>query len=229
MLQLALAALAFVGTHLGLAGTPLRRLLVGLLGETGYLIGYAVVSLVTISWLADAYKVAPYLETWGQLYALQPLALVLMLFAFLFVVLGLTTPSPTLVGAEGLLDREAPVRGILRVTRHPFLTGVALWAATHLVVNGDLAALILFGSLLILCGAGAYSIDGKRAARLGDKWRGFAAQTSVIPFAAILAGRNRLVISELGWWRIALALAGFAAMLHFHVALFGVSPIAALL
>jgi uncharacterized membrane protein len=224
-----LAALAFVGMHLGLAGTPLRGLLVGLMGETAYLVGYAILSLVTLSWLADAYKVAPYLETWGQLYALQPLAIVLMLFAFLFVVIGLTTPSPTLVGAEAVLDGAQPVRGILRVTRHPFLSGVAVWALTHLVVNGDLAATILFGSLLVLCIAGAYSIDAKRSAKLGDKWAAFAAQTSVIPFVAILRGRNRLVARELGWWRIALALAGFAAMMHFHRQLFGVSPFAALL
>jgi uncharacterized membrane protein len=228
MVELLLAALFFVGTHLGIAGTPVRQAIVGKVGEGAYLIGYAVVSLVAISWMADAYKVAPYVETWGQVYALQPVALVLMLLAFFLVVVGLTTPSPTLVGAEGLLDREDAVRGILRVTRHPFLMGVALWALTHLVVNGDLAGLILFGAMLVLCVVGAFSIDQKRRQKMGDKWAAFAAQTSVVPFAAIFGGRSRLVVSELGWWRIVLALAGFAAMLHFHAGLFGVSPIAAI-
>ena len=171
-----------------------------LVGERIYLVGYSVLSLVAISWLADSYKVAPYVETWGQLYALQPVALLLMGLSFLLVVTGLTTPSPTLVGAEGLLGKKDVVRGVLRITRHPFLMGVALWAIAHLIVNGDLAALILFGSLLLLVVPGAYSIDAKRAAKMGDQWKHFAAQTSVIPFARDFAGpqsvqarRTRLV------------------------------------
>ena len=121
MTTLILAALFFVGTHLGLAGTPLRAAIVNRVGEGPYLIGYSILSLVAISWLADAYKVAPYVETWGQLYGLQTLALVLVLLAFLLVVVGLTTPSPTLVGAESLLAKDDVVKGILRITRHPFL------------------------------------------------------------------------------------------------------------
>ena len=228
MIELALAALLFVGTHLGIAGTPLRGHLVAWIGEGPYLIGYAVISLVTISLLSDAYKAAPYQETWGQLYALQPVALVLMFVAFLLVVVGLTTPSPTLVGAEALLNKEQPVTGILRVTRHPFLMGVSLWALTHLVVNGDVAGLILFGSLLVLCALGALSIDAKRRAKLGSQWTDFVGRTSVLPFGAILQGRNRLVWRELGWWRLLLATLGFGVMLYFHADLFGVSPVAAL-
>ncbi|MBT8445050.1 MAG: NnrU family protein, partial [Gammaproteobacteria bacterium] len=150
MTELALAAIFFLVTHLGIAGTPVRGFLVRLVGERIYLGVYAVVSLFAISWLADAYKVAPYAETWGQLYGLQPVALVLMLPAFLLVVVGLTTPNPTLVGAEGLLEEKDVVKGVLRVTRHPFLMGVGIWALVHLVVNGDLASLILFGSMFVL-------------------------------------------------------------------------------
>ncbi|MDJ0926802.1 MAG: NnrU family protein [Gammaproteobacteria bacterium] len=228
MTELVLAAVAFCGSHLGIAGTPVRGMLVGMIGERGYLIAYSVLSLLLISWLADSYKVAPYVETWGQLYALQIPALILMFLAFLLVVIGLTTPSPTLVGAEGLLEKENVVKGILRITRHPFLMGVALWSLTHLIVNGDLASLILFGSLFLLVVPGAYSIDGKRAAKMGDQWRSFAMQTSVIPFAAIVQGRNQLSIRELGWWRILLAVVAFLGFLMYHMRLFGVSPVSAL-
>jgi uncharacterized membrane protein len=41
---------------------------------------------------------------------------------------------------------DAPARGIQRVTRHPFLWGVAVWAFVHLIANGDVASLMLFGS-----------------------------------------------------------------------------------
>lgn len=228
MIELTLSALFFLGTHLGIAGTGLRGALVAMMGERLYLLGYSIVSLVAIAWLADSYTLAPYVATWGQLYGLQPLALVLMLPAFLLAVAGLTTPSPTLVGAENLLREEHVGSGILRVTRHPFLMGVAWWALIHLVVNGDIAALLLFGSLLVLSLAGAYSIDAKRAAVMGDAWRDFAARTSVLPFAAIVRGRNRFMPGEIGWWRMVLGAVAWAAMLYLHLGLFGVSPLAAL-
>ena len=64
------------------------------------------------------------------------------------VVAGLFTPGPTLAGYEksGLAQAE-PARGVLRITRHPFLWGVALWALGHLLVNGERFAVMLFGAL----------------------------------------------------------------------------------
>ena len=56
------------------------------------------------------------------------------------VVIGLTTPNPTAVAQEGRVGQ--PPRGIVRITRHPFLTGVGLWALLHLISNGDVASLV---------------------------------------------------------------------------------------
>ncbi len=123
---------------------------------------------------------------------------------------------------EGALDRADVVKGMLRITRHPFLWGVAIWAAGHLLVNGDRAGLVLFGAMLVLAIFGTVSIDGKRARALGDRWDGFAAQTSNVPFAAILAGRQSLKVGEIGWWRIALAVIVYAALLFGHPYAFGV-------
>jgi uncharacterized membrane protein len=33
---------------------------------------------------------------------------------------------------------------LIRFMRHPFLTGLSLWALSHLLVNGDLASIVLF-------------------------------------------------------------------------------------
>jgi len=113
------------------------------------------------------------------------------------------------------------VKGVLRITRHPFLWGVAIWAAGHLMVNGDTASLILFGTLLVLAIAGTYSIDAKRKRMLGDKWSAFAAQSSAVPFAAIAQGRQRLDLAGIGWWRLALAVVIWAALLFAHPYAFG--------
>ena len=96
--------------------------------------------------------------------------LVITFIAFMLIVPGLLTPNPTSVRQEGQLEKPDAVRGMLRVTRHPFLWGVALWAAGHLMVNGDLASLILFGSLLVLAVLGTTSIDAKRRRALGATW-----------------------------------------------------------
>ena len=107
-------------------------------------------------------------------------------------------------------------RGMLRITRHPFLCGVALWALAHLVVNGHLAALVLFGSLLVLAIGGTASIDAKRRRATGAQWAAFAGVTSVLPFAAIAAGRNRLgpALREIGPWRALMAVIVYVVVFH---------------
>ncbi len=223
MLSLLLAALLFIGIHLGVAGTALRGQVVALTGARGYSIGFSVLSVAGLVWLIWAYKVAPYDPTWGMLEWWKPFAIVLMLPAFLLVVIGLTTPNPTAVGQEGLVDR--PPIGIVRVTRHPFLTGVAIWAAVHLIGNGDVASLLFFGALFIVAAAGTVSIDAKRRRALGaPAWEAFASRTSILPFGAILARRNTLAVNELGWWRPAVALVAYALMLGGHAHIVGVSP-----
>jgi uncharacterized membrane protein len=102
--------------------------------------------------------------------------------AFLFVVLGLTTRSPTAVGGDALLARNEPACGIQRITRHPFLWGIALSSFTHLVLNGDLASVIFFGRFLILAIEGPFSIDRKRKKAFGDAWNRFAGLTSMCRF-----------------------------------------------
>lgn len=225
MIQLILAALFFLALHFGVAGTPLRARLIAQLGENIYRAVFSLLSLAGISWLAHAYRAAGYVETWGQLGWFKPVAAGLMLIAFLLAVLGVTTPNPTAVGGERLLMQTEPAVGILRVTRHPMLWGFAIWALTHAIANGDLASLILFGSLLILVLLGMASIDAKRKQAYGEGWGKFAAVTSVIPFAAIREGRNRLVWGEFKGWQIITALLLYAAMMHFHKALFGVAPL----
>jgi uncharacterized membrane protein len=125
------------------------------------------------------------------------------------------------VRQERALDRVDVVRGMLRVTRHPFLWGMTIWALGHLLVNGDTASLILFGALLVLSLFGTASIDAKRRRTLGAKWDQFAVQTSNVPFLAIVQGRQRLDLREIGLLRILIAVAVYAALLFAHPYLFG--------
>jgi len=224
MISLVLAAAFFVGIHVFISGTRLRDRLVAQLGAQGFQGFFSLLSLAGMVWLGFAYGHAPSIDLWGRALAFRPIAMVLVLLAFVFVGVGLTTPNPTAVGGESQLDQADAARGILRITRHPFLWGVALWAFTHLILNGDAASLVLFGSLLLLALGGPPSIDAKRRRAFGNKWEPFAAKTSNVPFAAILQGRNTLRVDELGLWRIGVGLVGYVALLLSHHWLFGVSP-----
>jgi uncharacterized membrane protein len=224
--NLVAAAVFFLAIHFGVSGTALRDRLVRAMGEKAYRGLFSLASLVGLVWLISAYGRAPHVELWGQLLTLKSTAAPLVLLSFLFVVIGLSTPSPTIAGMESQLTRDAPVRGIVRITRHPFLWGTAIWALVHLTINGDLASVILFGSLLVLAVAGTASIDRKRSRSFGEHWHRFALATSNVPFAAIISGRNQLgaALREIGIVRPLIAVAIYAAAYMFHARLFGVPP-----
>ena len=219
MLSLIAASAYFLLIHFGVSGTRLRDGLVARLGEGPYRGMFALASVLGLVWMAYAYRHAPAVPTWGLVLGFRPAAYLLVLIAFIFVVIGLATPSPTQVGKESTLTRGPDIaRGMVRITRHPFLWGVALWALVHLIVNGDLASLVLFGSLLVLALAGTAVIDAKRRRGCGAGWMQFAAVTSNVPFAAILAGRNRLgpALAEIGVWRPLVAIAVYALAFYLH-------------
>ncbi len=223
MLSLLLAALFFIAVHIGVAGTALRGRVVALAGPRFYMVLFSVASLAGIWWLAAAYRAADYVPLWGQPEWWKLVADVLMLPAFVLVVAGLLTPNPTAVAQERLAAQ--PPRGLVRVTRHPFLMGVALWAFLHLVANGDLASVLLFGAMLVVALAGPPSIDAKRRRTLGPAaWDAFASRTSILPFGAIAAGRNTLDLGEIGWKRIGAGVLAYALFIGGHLHIIGVSP-----
>jgi uncharacterized membrane protein len=228
MTQLALASLFLPLSHFGISSSPLRAILVGKLGEQAYLGLYSLVTVTAFTWLIVCYRHAPTSVLW-----LTPAPVTLVMFAIVFVafvlaVVGVTTPNPTTVGAEALFDRPDIARGIVRVTRNPFLWGVGLWAIAHIVATGDSASALLFASIGSLGLIGAPLLDAKKARQHGPRWQKFAAETSSVPFLAIARGRQRFELGEIGLWRIALAIALFALVLFFHRSLFGVSPLSLL-
>jgi len=220
------AAVFFDAIHILIAGTELRWKITGRIGEEAFQAIFSVLSLAGIVWLSRAYGRAEYVVLWGQVQAFRWLALIAMLIAFFFVVFAFASPNPTAVRGGAMLKEKAPAQGIQRITRHPFLWGVALWSLVHLIFNGDLASVIFFGSFLVLALKGPASIDRKRKKIYGDDWDRFAAVTSNVPFMAIAQGRNSLMIGELGGWRIVLVVVVYGFFLHMHQFFFGVSPLA---
>ncbi len=222
MITLILAAAFWLITHLGLASPAIRGSLVAKLSEKGYQAVYAVVSLVALVWLILAWRHAPAAPLWQPPLLIWPVFLLLMLAACIFLIGAFTRANPT---APGPIPADYQVRGMQRITRHPGLWAFALWAFVHVLANGNLAACLFFGAFLLTALLGMPAIDAKIARRKPELWARLAAETSLMPFAAIATGRNRLVLSEIGPIPLLGGLLLFVVLLSLHHRIIGVSPL----
>lgn len=226
MNQFAWALAGFVLIHAGLAATGLRAQLVGRIGEGPYRGLFSAASLGLLVWMIISYgamRAGPLSAMlWSPPTWAAHIGMGLAFAGVSLAIAGLLSPGPTLAGFESRgLQQAEPGRGVLRITRHPFLWGVALWAFGHLLINGERFAVMLFGALGVMVLLGTRSIDRKGAAKGGESWVKFAAATSNVPFAAIAQGRNRLALDEI-WWRVVIGVAVAAAIAWAHGAVFGV-------
>jgi uncharacterized membrane protein len=217
MTALVVATAAFLLTHL-VPSTPLRPRLVTAMGEWPYRGAYSAVALATLVWMIWAFahtQAEPLWVGW------RLLPLVLMPFAFILVACGYRR-NPTMVGAHKLLASEDPARGMIRITRHPIMWGIMLWAIAHILARGDARSLVFFGGFLLLAALGTLAMDRRK--RADPNWARFSAVTSHVPFVAIAQGCNRLVWREIGWTRPIIGLTVFCLFLVWHPWLFGVRP-----
>ncbi|MDC7675035.1 NnrU family protein [Asticcacaulis machinosus] len=228
MWTLALACAFFLCIHLMISGTVLKLQIIGAIGPTAYYILFSLFSLAGLIWMMHAYAIAMVdplnLRVWQAPVLLKALAFVTNFVAFQLVIIGFLNRSPTGMGALKHLS-DKPVYGIIRVSRHPILSGIGLWALTHMACNGNLAAWIFFGSLFALCALGANSIDNKRLVLMGDTYRSIKKRTSIVPFVAILTGRTPFVPAEIGMVKFLFASSIYFVVLVFHEFMFGLSAV----
>ena len=128
-----LGLVLFLGVHTLTTQRQWRARAIGRMSEGGYKIGYALASaagLALIVWGFAQYRATGWINVWTPPTAMRHIAVALMLPAVIMVV-------------------ASYIRGRIYTTlKHPMLTGIKLWAAAHLLANGDLGSIILFGSFL---------------------------------------------------------------------------------
>ena len=128
-----LGLVLFLGAHTLTTRRDARASLIGAMGEGGYKIAYSLVSVAGITLIAygfSRYRAESWIDVWHPPTAFKHITVALML------------PAVILIVAAYLRGR------IYTAVKHPMLTGVKLWAAAHLLANGDLGSIILFGSVL---------------------------------------------------------------------------------
>lgn len=218
------AAFVWFALHVLVAGSPLRKVLIARVGERTYRNGFSLLSLGSLWWLVREYGRAPFHPLWRTPEALYFVPLVLTPIALTLIAGAFVAPNPMALGSDKLLESKAAPRGVVRVTRHPFLWGTTLWATAHLVASADPAAWIFFGTLGATCIRGAHDVDRKRQVTHAEGYAELEACTSNLPFRAIWLGRNRLVMREL-WLPALLGLALALAAIALHPRVTGASAI----
>lgn len=144
--------------------------------------------------------------------------------AFLLFAGGAVCPNPLSISfSKSRFDPDRP--GIVAITRHPILWGFALWAFAHVVPNGDLVSVVMFGGFGSFALLAMPIVDRHKRRALGPSWRDLADRTSLVPFGALAAGRIRMR------WRtpqllatLAIGAGLYAALLWLHPYLFGPDP-----
>jgi uncharacterized membrane protein len=130
---LVLGLVVFIGAHAFVTRRDARAAAIARLGEGAYKGLFSLVSLigiVLIVWGFGRYRAAGYIDVWSPPVWTRHLAAVLVWPAIVMIVAAYIPGN------------------IKRTLKHPMLVGVKLWALAHLIANGDLGSIILFGGIL---------------------------------------------------------------------------------
>jgi uncharacterized membrane protein len=133
LLVMILGLVLFFAAHIFTTKRDERAKAIARLGEGTYKILYSVVSLAGLAlivWGFGHYRATGWIDVWYPPTFMKHITVALMLPAVILVV-------------------ASYIRGRIYATlKHPMLAGIKLWAAAHLLANGDLGSIILFGSFL---------------------------------------------------------------------------------
>jgi uncharacterized membrane protein len=223
---IALWAALFLAGHFILSSYPMRGAIAGAVGEQPFRGIYSLVALGTFIPLVVAFghhkHAGAMLWNLRAVAPLRWLVWLLMLVALIMWVASLITPNP---GALGAPDNLTP-RGILKLTRHPGFVAFTIFGFAHMLMNGWAGDVVFFGTFPALGIFGGLHQDHRKLRSMGEGYRRFVEQTSFIPGAALLSGRQRCHPgADLPLLAIAIGAALTAVLVAIHPWAFGGHPL----
>lgn len=209
---------AFLASHMIPARPEVRGRLIATVGQRAYVLGYSLLSLGLLYLLIIAAGQAPRVTLWEQTRVARWAVNIAMPLSISLIVLSVGCPNPlSFGGRQHGFDPARP--GIVGVTRHPLLWALVLWSGAHLLANGELAHVFLFGGMLVFAFGGMLALDRRSRTRLAEDFDRMCYRAPLLPF-----GRGW----PTGWTgsfrRLALAGLIWAAVYNLHPALFAASP-----
>jgi uncharacterized membrane protein len=145
MALLILGIIVVLGVHLLPTLSDLRETLIARMGENGYKALFSIVSILGFVLIVWGFAKAPVIQVWSPPDWTRYVAMVLMVPVFILLI-------------------AAYVPGEIKAkVKHPFLVAIKTWALAHLIANGDLASIILFGSFLAYAVFDRIALKGRPA------------------------------------------------------------------
>lgn len=206
LVELIAANVAFVGSHFAMSH-PLRAPMVKLLREGGFSAAYSIVSAAALFWVYSAFKAAPAGDLGGSGEAGWIIATLLTLPAMVLLA-GAFAGNPALPTPAAATQARAAPKGVFRVTRHPMMWAIGLWALSHVALWWSTRSVITALAMGCLALVGAHLQDRKKQALMGDAWAEWESHTSYWPQF------GKLFSVGLLWWAIGLGLWLALSWLH---------------
>lgn len=179
LITLIAANTAFVGSHFAMSH-PLRDPMVRAFGDKGFQGVYTLVSFATLGWVYFAFLAAPGADLPGTGEAGWIVA-TLLTWPAMVLLAGSLIGNPALPTPQAEAQARAAPRGVFRVTRHPMMWGIGLWAISHLVLFWSTRTMITAFAIGVLALVGAHMQDRKKAVLMGNAWAEWSAKTSYWP------------------------------------------------
>ena len=192
----------------------IKSRIVALIGPVGFTLAYSALSIAILTWIIIAAGRAPYVELWGWEPWQNHVPLTAMYFATLIFTMTLCQPNSLSFGGCNNTRFDPNHPGLIGWIHHPLLVTLLIWSLAHMVPNGDLAHVIVFGLFAAFSLLGMRIIN-KRARRIlgADEWQRLSNTTRTIK------------ITRRGLIRFALGTALYLALLYLHEPVIGISPL----
>ena len=183
---------------------PVRRRLVSRLGEAGFIAVYSVIAILTFAVLVHYVALHRFTDPHASFLVSVPpvrgalIALSVLGFS-LFIAAVLVYPRLPMATFR---HRVRPVRGVQQITRHPFFSGIALWAAAHALLAPSAVTFVFFLGVIVLAFAGGMHQDRRLIEEMGEPYRAYVAATSFWPLVAVVTERQKIAWRDQPWLRL---------------------------
>ncbi|MEM9579266.1 MAG: NnrU family protein [Pseudomonadota bacterium] len=208
----------FFATHSIPVRPAIKARISAVIGARGFSMAYSILSIAMLALLIRAAGQAPYVELWPQAGWQRHVVHLGMLTVCILLAFTLGRPNPFSFGGARN-DRFDPARpGIVRLVRHPVLAVLLLWALVHMLVNGDLAHVLMFGVLGAFAYLGRSLINRRKQRQMGqDRWQDLNAAVASAPLLQRPASLPGACL------RLLCGVAAFAALAMLHPVVIGVA------